>query len=99
VLLPFLRPALLSSAMLAFLSSFENYNATTFAILADKTLTTVLASRLRMGSSPIISALATVIVALTIAAALAFEWAQRREQKRLNLLQRQAHAAAAAEAL
>lgn len=68
--------------MLAFLTSFENYNATTFAILSDKTLTTVLAARVRMGSSPTISALATVIVVLTIIAALAFEWWKRREYRR-----------------
>lgn len=82
VLLPYLRPAVLSSAALAFLTSFENYNATTFAILADKTLTTVLAARVRMGSSPTISALATVIVILTIVAALIFEWRKRQEDKR-----------------
>ena len=45
ILLPFLRPALVSAAVIAFLSSFENYNTTTFAILADKTLVTVLAGR------------------------------------------------------
>lgn len=97
ILLPFLRPAILSSAMLAFLTSFENYNATTFAILADKTLTTVLASHVRMGSSPTISALATVIVGLTIIAALTFEWVKRREQRRRNLSQARARAADALE--
>ena len=45
ILLPFLKPALFSAAVIAFLSSFENYNTTTFAILADKTLVTVLAGR------------------------------------------------------
>ncbi|WP_349295628.1 ABC transporter permease (plasmid) [Thioclava sp. 'Guangxiensis'] len=92
VLLPYLRPAILSSMMLGFLTSFENYNATTFAILADKTLTTVLASRVRMGSSPTISALATVIVVLTIIAALMFEWVKRREQTRQWKLQKDAQA-------
>ena len=52
ILLPFLRPAVLSAAVLAFLSSFENYNTTTFAILADKTLVTVLAGRVRQGTTP-----------------------------------------------
>src|SRR3546814_9171401 len=52
ILLPFLRPAILSASVLAFLSSFENYNTTTFAILADKTLTTVLAGRVRQGTTP-----------------------------------------------
>ncbi|AYD04821.1 ABC transporter permease subunit [Neorhizobium sp. NCHU2750] len=82
VLLPFLRPALASSAMLAFLSSFENYNATTFAILSDKTLTTVLAARVRLGTSPSISALATLIVVVTIVAAIVFEIIKRRNDRR-----------------
>ena len=47
--MPFMRPAIFSAAVIAFLSSFENYNTTTFAILANKTLTTVLAGRVRAG--------------------------------------------------
>ena len=82
ILLPYLRPAVLSAAVLAFLSSFENYNTTTFAILADKTLTTVLAGRVRQGSTPAISALAVVIVAVTVVGALAYEVLQRREDRR-----------------
>lgn len=82
VLLPFLRPAMLSAAVLAFLASFENYNTTTFAILADKTLTTVLAGRVRQGSSPEISALAVAIVALTVIGAVGFEVVKRREDAR-----------------
>src|SRR3546814_14405432 len=35
VLVPFLRPAILSSAVLAFLSSFENYNTTLFTIPSE----------------------------------------------------------------
>ncbi|MEW5420797.1 ABC transporter permease [Amorphus sp. 3PC139-8] len=97
ILLPFLRPALLSSAVLAFLTSFENYNATTFAILADKTLTTVLAARVRSGTSPTISALATVIVILTIVATLVFEWIKRREDRRRAVRLSAARAEEAAE--
>lgn len=78
ILLPFLKPALASAAVLAFLSSFENYNTTTFAILSDKTLTTVLAGRVRQGSTPAISALAVLIVAVTIVGAIAFEIYKRR---------------------
>ncbi len=40
---------------LAFLASFENYNTTTFAILADKTLVTVLAGQVRQGTTPALS--------------------------------------------
>lgn len=78
ILLPFLKPALASAAVLAFLSSFENYNTTTFAILSDKTLTTVLAGRVRQGSTPAISALAVVIVAVTVVGAIALEIYKRR---------------------
>jgi len=82
VLLPFLAPAIASSAVLAFLSSFENYNTTTFAILADKTLVTVLAGRVRQGTTPSLSALAVIIVAITLAGAIAYELLRRREERR-----------------
>jgi len=94
VLLPFLKPALLSAAVLAFLSSFENYNTTTFAILADKTLTTALAGRVRQGTTPAISALAVLIIGVTLAGALLYELLRRREQARDEA---RALAAAAAE--
>jgi spermidine/putrescine transport system permease protein len=82
VLLPFLAPAIASSSVLAFLSSFENYNTTTFAILADKTLVTVLAGRVRQGTSPSLSALAVIIVAITLAGAIAYEVLRRREERK-----------------
>jgi spermidine/putrescine transport system permease protein len=82
VLLPFLRPAIFSASVLAFLSSFENYNTTTFAILADKTLTTVLAGRVRQGSTPAISALAVAIIAVTVLGAVIYEVIKRREDRK-----------------
>ena len=82
VLLPFLRPAMLSASVLAFLSSFENYHTTTFSILADKTLTTVLAGRVRQGTSPALSALAVSIIAVTVIGAIIYEVIKRREDVR-----------------
>lgn len=82
ILLPFLRPAIFSASVIAFLSSFENYNTTTFAILADKTLTTVLAGRVRQGVTPAISALAVVIIGITVASAIVYELVRRRDEKR-----------------
>jgi spermidine/putrescine transport system permease protein len=82
ILIPFLKPAILSAAVLAFLSSFENYNTTTFAILADKTLTTALAGRVRQGTTPAISALAVLIIGVTLLGALVYEILRRREQRR-----------------
>jgi len=81
ILLPFMRPAIASASVLAFLASFENYNTTTFTILKYKTLTTVLAQKVRLGINPSISSLAFIIIVLTILAALTFE-AYRRNQDR-----------------
>jgi spermidine/putrescine transport system permease protein len=82
ILVPFLRPAILSSAVLAFLASFENYNTTIFTISADSTLTTVLAGKVRMGTTPALSALAMLIVGLTLAGAILYEIYRRREERR-----------------
>ena len=82
VFIPYMMPAIISAAAIAFLSSFENYNTTTFAILADKTLTTVLAGRVRQGTTPAISALAVVIISVTVAGAFLFEFLRMREAKR-----------------
>jgi len=82
ILLPFMRPAILSAAVLAFLSSFENYNTTTFAILADRTLTTVLAGQVRQGTTPAVSALAVVIIVATVLFSVLLEWMGRRRAKR-----------------
>jgi spermidine/putrescine transport system permease protein len=80
ILLPFLKPALISAAVIAFLSSFENYNTTTFAILADKTLVTVLAGEVRQGTTPALSALAVIIIGISLIGAILYEIAKRREE-------------------
>jgi spermidine/putrescine transport system permease protein len=79
ILLPFLKPAIGSASVLAFLASFENYNTTVFTIVSESTLTTVLASKVRYGINPSISALAVVIVALTLFLAAMMEVKKRRE--------------------
>ena len=79
VLLPFLKPAIGSAGVLAFLASFENYNTTVFTSLTSETLITVLASKVRYGINPSISALAVIIVALTLFGAVIYEIMKRRE--------------------
>jgi len=81
VLLPFLKPAIASAAVLAFLASFENYNTTVFTIVSESTLTTVLAGKVRYGINPSISALAVVVVAVTLFFAAVFEVVRRRGQR------------------
>ena len=80
ILLPFLKPALISAAVIAFLTSFENYNTTTFAILADKTLVTVLAGEVRQGTTPALSALAVIIIGISLVGAIIYEVMKRREE-------------------
>ena len=82
ILIPYLMPAIASSAVIAFLASFENYNTTVFSILSDQTLTTVIASKVRLGISPAISALALVIILLTLILAITYEVIRRREDKK-----------------
>ena len=79
ILIPFLRPAIGSAAVLAFLTSFENYNTTLFTIQAESTLTTVLAGKVRLGTDPSLSALAVIIIMVTLVGALAHEIYRRRE--------------------
>lgn len=90
ILLPFLKPAIVSAVVIAFLSSFENYNTTTFAILADKTLVTVLAGEVRQGTTPALSALAVIIIGISLVGALVYEVLKRREQARTVRAQRAA---------
>lgn len=84
ILLPFLRPAIGSAAVLAFLASFENYNTTIFTIVSSSTLTTVLASKVRYGIDPSISALAVTIVFLTLVGAVIYEIFKRREARQIS---------------
>lgn len=81
ILLPFLKPAIGSAAILAFLASFENYNTTVFTIVSESTLTTVLASKVRYGINPSISSLAVIIIGLTLLFAVLHELFKRREKK------------------
>ncbi len=81
ILLPFLKPAIASACILSFLASFENYNTTIFTIVSKSTLTTVLASKVRYGINPSISALAVVIIVITLIGAVYFEILKRREEK------------------
>ena len=79
ILLPFLKPAIGSAAVLAFLASFENYNTTVFTIVSESTLTTVLASKVRYGINPSISSLAVIIIGLTLLGAIVHEYLKRKE--------------------
>ena len=80
ILLPFMRPAIASASVLAFLASFENYNTTTFTFGSYPTLTIQLSQMVRYGINPSISALAVIIVVITVFGALSVEVYRRRSK-------------------
>ncbi|MFO1035587.1 MAG: ABC transporter permease subunit [Geminicoccaceae bacterium] len=82
ILLPFLRPAIFSAAVVAFLASFENYNTSVFTIGHYNTFTIEVAQKVRLGIDPRISALAVVVIVLTLFLALVHEsWVSTAEQR------------------
>ena len=70
ILLPFLRPAIGSAAVIAFLASFENYNTSVFTLGHYSTFTVVIAQKVRLGIDPSVSALAVIIIRPTLFLAL-----------------------------
>jgi spermidine/putrescine transport system permease protein len=72
ITLPYLRPALIGAAAMAFLMSFENFNTTLMLVGADSPLTIMMYGRMREGATPVLNAvslflmLASALVALTL---------------------------------
>ncbi|WP_111640269.1 ABC transporter permease [Marinomonas shanghaiensis] len=79
ILLPYLKPAIISAAAIAFLQSFENYNTTLFVKGYDTTLTVYIASKVRTGLTPAVNALGLVMISITIVLAIVYEIKRRRE--------------------
>ncbi len=82
ITLPYLRPAMLSAAALAFLQSFENFTTTYFAIGAEQTFTIFIANKVRQGVTPAVNAVAFIIVAVTVLVAVVVEVRRRRAAAR-----------------
>ncbi|MBY6005419.1 ABC transporter permease [Salipiger bermudensis] len=82
--LPYLAPALASAAVIALMASMENYNTTMFAKGGACTFATEIGAMARNpnGHPPVINAVGTVIILLTVAGALLHTFLSRREQGR-----------------
>jgi spermidine/putrescine transport system permease protein len=78
ITLPFLSPALVTAAVIAFQQSIENYNTTVFAIGPDYTLVTEIGSRLRYGLTPVVNVVGLLFIAVTVIAAVAWTLLRRR---------------------
>ena len=83
ITLPFLFPALASSAVVAFLASVENYNTTMFAKGGSCTLATEIGSMVRNpnGHPPIINALGTFIIIFTLGFAIIYTFVYQKKDR------------------
>ena len=81
ITLPFLMPALLSAGIIAFLASMENYNTTMFAKGGSCTFATEIGAMARNpnGHPPVINAVGTIIIVITVFVASVHAYLTRRE--------------------
>lgn len=72
ITLPYLQPALIGSAAISFLMSFENFNTTLMLVGSDAPLTVMMYGRMREGATPVLNAVslflmvASALLALTL---------------------------------
>jgi spermidine/putrescine transport system permease protein len=99
IVVPHLKPAIISATVLAFFQSFENYNTTLFVRGLDNTLTVYIASKVRTGLTPAVNALGLILIGITIIAAIIYEVLRRREAARAQAEKRRAEASAPMRAL
>ena len=78
ITLPYLRPAMLGSAAIAFLMSFENFNTTLMLVGADAPLTIMMYGRMREGATPVLNAVSLFL--MVASALLALALMSRRER-------------------
>lgn len=81
ITLPFLRPTMVTAAVIAFLQSFENYNTTIFSIGGEHTLVTEIGARMRFGMSPMINAIGILFILVTLIGAAIWGVLRQRERK------------------
>ncbi|GAC1699602.1 MAG: ABC transporter permease [Steroidobacteraceae bacterium] len=80
ITLPYLRPALIGSAAIAFLMSFENFNTTLMLVGADSPLTIMMYGRMREGATPVLNAVSLFLMIASAAIALTLIRGGRRAQ-------------------
>jgi spermidine/putrescine transport system permease protein len=71
VTLPYLKPALIGAAAIAFLMSFENFNTTLMLVGSDAPLTIMMYGRMREGASPVLNAVSLFLMVASALLALA----------------------------
>jgi spermidine/putrescine transport system permease protein len=70
ITLPYLRPALLGSAAISFLMSFENFNTTLMLVGSEPPLTILMYGRMREGATPVLNAVSLLLMLASAGLAL-----------------------------
>jgi spermidine/putrescine transport system permease protein len=70
VTLPYLKPALIGAAAIAFLMSFENFNTTLMLVGSDPPLTIMMYGRMREGATPALNAVSLLLMVASALIAL-----------------------------
>jgi spermidine/putrescine transport system permease protein len=79
---PYLRPALIGSAAISFLMSFENFNTTLMLVGEDAPLTVLMYGRMREGASPVLNAVSLFLMLASALLALSLMRTGRRGAER-----------------
>jgi spermidine/putrescine transport system permease protein len=79
ITLRYLRPALIGSAAVAFLMSFENFNTTLFLVGSESTIPVTLYLQVRDGSTPVINAISFILILTSSVIALVNLFIARKE--------------------
>lgn len=80
ITLPFLLPAIVASAVVATLMSFENFNTTLMLVGSDPPLTIAMFDKLKQGSTPMLNAVSLLLIMVSAALgilSLLFQTAKR----------------------
>jgi spermidine/putrescine transport system permease protein len=78
VTLPYLRPAMVGAALVAFLMSFENFNTTLVLVGAEPPLPVYMYGQMREGATPALNAVSLVLMLGTAAVATLFAAVSRK---------------------
>ena len=82
ITLPFLKPTIVTAAVIAFLQSFKNCNATIFSIGGNCARVTEIGARMRFRISPMINTIGILFIAATTIRTVIWSLLRQHERRR-----------------
>jgi spermidine/putrescine transport system permease protein len=79
ITLPFLLPAIVASAVVSILMSFENFNTTLMLVGSDSPLTITMFDKLKQGSTPVLNAVSLLLIIVSAVLGLMSLLFQKRQ--------------------